>query len=189
MKKGIYITLFFLMLAFKLLAQNERVYGIFRTAEDFIEGKPNFEIDCRQTRTKIKLNDFFEKPYLTVKDNDSSYNFYKRDIYGYLTCSNEVYRFQNKKELLLLNKPEQIFIYEYSIKPREGKTNATNYYFSLGAKGIIQKLTTKKLKAAFPLNKNFQLLIEKSFRYNTELASFDDEHKMYRINFLLKKCQ
>ncbi len=88
----------------------------------------------------------------------------------------------------MLNREESIVIY-YNFVTRHsiGRTNVTNYYFSIGIDGTVQNLTIKSLKEAFIDNTKFQELIDKNFKYNTDLAAFDNDAKMYKINLLLKQ--
>lgn len=181
----------FLFLSITMFAQKgERIMGIFKTGEDFRKGKLSYAIACTSKKSKILLNDFFVKKYITVKQNDSSFHFFKDSIWGYEKCNKEVFRFLHKKELLLLNPSEEILIYKHILsKPTSGRTNVTRYYFSLGKLAGVQSLTFKNLKAAFSSNEKFKSLIAKNFKYNTDLAWYDDTNKMYKINLLLKQSQ
>ena len=162
--------------------------GIYLNGDDFKKGKLSFAINCNIEKHKIKLNDFFSLPYIIVIRNDSSYKFYKSDIFGYKVCDGNVYRFDNKKELLLLNSTESIFIYRHNIaKPPRGLTNVTNYYFSIGANSPVKLLTKSNLKTTFPDNTKFYKSLDTEFKYNTQLAKYDDEHKIFRINWLYQK--
>ena len=185
----IFLLAFFSILILHLSAQkNEKIIGIFRTSTDCINRNLSFFNGCNTEINRIRLNDFFAKPYITVKQKDSSYKFYKADIYGFEKCNKQIYRFTKKKELLMLNREESIVIY-YNFVPRHsvGRTNVTNYYFSIGIDGTVQNLTIKNLKEAFTDNTKFQELIDKNFKYNTDLAAFDNDAKMYKINLLLKQ--
>jgi len=190
MKRNIYVTIFFGILSLNLFAQkNEKINGIYITGEELINGRASFIVDCNSRANKIRLNDFFNKPYVTVKRNDSTYKFFKKYIYGFRKCNNQVYRFNNKKELLLLNFGEEILIYHDILPGRTsaGRTNVTNYYFSAGINSPVQTLTMKNLKNAFPQNKEFHSLIDKNFKYNTDLANYDNINNIYEINWLLKQ--
>ncbi|MBI1779949.1 MAG: hypothetical protein HYR66_01050 [Sphingobacteriales bacterium] len=184
----IIIALLFQIASFTVTAQKERVRGIYKTSDDFAKGNLSFNNNCTNKKIKIMLNDFFVQPYITIKQGDSSLKLLKSDIFGYRNCNNEIFRFKGKQELLLLNAGEQILIYKHIIsKPPLGRTNVTNYYFSLGVNSPIQKLTIKNLKNAFPANLHFYNLIDKNFKYNTDLAGLDEANKMYKINLFLKE--
>lgn len=170
----IFFTATLLIISFPLFAQKERVRGIYKTCDDFVKGNLSFDNNCNIRNIRIRLNDFFSKKYITVKKGDSSLKLLKNDIFGYINCRNEVFRFKGKIELFLLNAGEQILIYKHIVsKPPTGRTNVTNYYFSLGVNSPVQKLTIRNLKNIFPANSIFKNFIDKNFRYNTDLAEFD----------------
>lgn len=178
------------LLTLHSFAQNDSS-GIYLTAVDFQQQKLAYTINCKTEKHKIRLNDFFNKPYLIVKHNDTAVKLYKKDIFGYRFCSGEVYRTKGKQEYQVLNYKEQgIIIYRRNVtKPPSGKTNVTNFYFSKDAFSPVQKLTKKNLKEAFPGNQRFHEQIDAGFKYNTELASFDKFHSMYSINWIYKSTK
>lgn len=182
------ITGYFVVFSINAAAQKDSS-GIYKTGDDFISGKLSLAINCETEKHKITLNDLFNKPYIIVKHNDTSYKFYKKDIFGYKKCDGSIYRFDGKKELLLLNSTEQILIYKHILPNRTsgGLTNVTNFYFSINANSPVQLLTKANLKKAFAINEQFIDEIDKSFKYNTQLAAYDDYHQMYRINWIYQR--
>lgn len=159
--------------------------GVYITADDFSQRKLSYAINCTTEEHKIKLNDFFGKSYITVKHKDSSYKLFKAKIFGYKTCDEEIVRFQNGKELVLLNATGSILIYRNEVSiPAKGRTNVTNYYFSKNAGSPALSLTTSNLKKAFPDNHPFHMKLDELFKYNTDLAVYDDFHKMYKLNWV-----
>ena len=164
--------------------------GIYLTGQDFKIHKMAYVINCKTESHKIKLNDFFGKPYITVIHNDSGYKLLKAKIFGYKTCDGQIVRFLGKKELVLLNPTESILIYRNEVThPPKGKTNVTNYYFSKDAISVAEPLTIKNVKKAFPGNHSFHEKLDALFKYNTELAEYDDFHKAYKLNWILKTSQ
>ncbi|TKK66314.1 hypothetical protein FC093_17160 [Ilyomonas limi] len=185
--KNIYFLLIILSfsLAFNesVAAQNDSS-GIYVNGNDFSSGKLSLAINCATEEHKIKLNDFFNKPYIIVKHNDSSYNFMKKDLFGYKMCNGNIYRFNGEKDLLLLNPAEQILIYSHIPNRTRGLTNVTSYYFSINATSPVQLLTKKNLKRAYAANQKFVNEIDRKFKYNTELAAYDKYHSVYKINWI-----
>ena len=187
-KLKLLFTIMLLIISCNLFSQKERVRGIYITSDDFVKGNLSFDNNCNIKNTRIRLNDFFSKKYITVKKGDSSLTLLKNDIFGYINCRNEVFRFKGKIELFLLNAGEQILIYKHIVsKPPTGRTNVTNYYFRLGVYSPVQKHTISNLKNIFPANSIFKNFIDKNFRYNTDLAEFDKVNKMYKVNLLLSE--
>jgi len=191
MKKFIKTTIA-LLLSLHLLAQNrEKVAGIFITGKEFREGKLSLVINCNSKKDKISLHDLLNEKYITIRKNDSTYNFMKDSIYGYETCGMDIYRFMGKMELLLLDQGDEIVVYKWILPKRSagGRTDVTPYFFSVGKEGSLQKLTIKNLKDQYRDNKDYLQLIDKYFKYNSDLAEFDKTAKRYKINLLLKQSK
>ncbi|HMT75764.1 MAG TPA: hypothetical protein PKA77_16945 [Chitinophagaceae bacterium] len=187
MKTLVYSVFMFCVFSVNLFAQKRnRVKMLYKTETEFSTGSPAFDFDCK-SKNRILLNSFLFNSYVTIKKGDSTYKFLKKNLYGYQTCNGQLYRFFDKKELLLLNSNEQILVYRrLGARPLSGRTNVTNYYFSVGKNGKILKLTFKNLKETFVGNKVFLGLIESGFKYNTDLAFFDEKVKKYKLNMLLE---
>jgi hypothetical protein len=189
-KKIMYSILMFALPAIHLFAQKgEKIIGVFKTAKDFSEENLSFFIDCGSKESRISLNDFLNKDYLSVKEGSSVHKLFKDSVYGYKTCNGKEYLFFGSNELLLINPGERILIYkEHLPKPLTGgKTNVTNYYFSVGKDKGVQKLTINNLKMVFRGSSEFRALIDKNFRYNSDLVEFDKSYKMYKINLILRQ--
>ena len=187
MKKLILLIILVNIYSSVVKAQNDSS-GIYKTADDFAAKKLSFAINCQIEKHKIYLNGFFTKPFIIVKHYDSSYKIFRKDIYGYRFCTGETYRIAKSYDLEILNPEEYIIIYRRNIiNPPVGKTNVTNYYFSIGAYSSVQSLTFKNLKKAFPGNQKFYKQLESMFKYNTELATYDNQYKMFMINWIYKE--
>ena len=175
-----------LIMALQVHAQNDSS-GIYLSGNDFNQSKLYLAIDCKTEAHKIKLNDFFGKNYITVIHKDSAYKLYKSNIFGYRTCDGQIVRFLKKRELVLLNPTESILIYRNEVtKPPKGRTNVTNFYFSKDASSPVLMLTMSNVKKAYPENHVFHEKLDALFKYNTELAFYDEFHKMYRLNWVFQ---
>ncbi len=163
--------------------------GIYTTADDFVAHKLSFAINCQTEKHKIYLNDFFNRPFITVKHFDTTYKIYRKDIYGYRFCNGEVYRIIKKSDLRILNAGEHILIYRHFAfhQSNDGKTNVTHFSFSNGAYAPVETLTFKNLEKAFPGNPKFYEQLHKLYKYNSELGVYNEEHKMYAINWIYKQ--
>lgn len=182
------ILISFLLLLQQTVTAQKDSSGIFLTATDFVQNRLLYSGSCKKSKHKLKLNDFFGKPYLTIKHCDSIYRVYKKQIFGYKWYDGNIYRFKNKKELLVLNPSERILIYKHVItKPPTGLTNVTNYYFSKDAFSVPVLLTYENLKKQFPDSKTFIDSLRQLYRFNTQLASYDNYHHEYSLNVIYKK--
>lgn len=91
-----------------------------------------------------------------------------------------------EKGYTVINPGEPITIYKYvhgSHSPKDApETYAPNYYFKTSSSGTLQKLTKMNLKKAFPNNHPFHDALDAQFKEDKELISYDDFHKMYKVD-------
>src|SRR2546428_7567152 len=59
------------------------------------------------------------------------------------------------------------------------------YFFSVGPNGEVLPLTIANLKKAFPDSHRFHDNLDMAFRNDSQLAKYDDFHKMFKVNRLL----
>ena len=89
----------------------------------------------------------------------------------------------------VLNPGEVITVYKYvhaAHSPKETEKYAPKYFFVTKASDVLQPLTKTNLKKAFPENHTFHDGLDANFKEDKELASYDDFHKMYKINWIYK---
>ncbi|MBN8694916.1 MAG: hypothetical protein J0L87_00170 [Bacteroidetes bacterium] len=163
-------------------AQNN-TRGLFLTADDF--QKKN--ITHASTHTRIKLHEFFNKEIIEVKTKDSTYTYFKKDIFGYTDPEGNVYRIFNGKIYTIVNPYEPILIYKISDgPPPKGQTKSYSYYFSKEASSTIFPLAMNNILNEFNDHKEFQKVIEIHFGNSNSLLEYDYIHKMYKINRLFE---
>ena len=93
------------------------------------------------------------------------------------------------KGYTVLNSKEPIIIYKYAHpahSAKEADKYAPTYFFTTSASDALQPLTKMNLKKAYPNNHPFHDALDANFKEDKELNSYDDFHKMYKINWLLK---
>ena len=96
----------------------------------------------------------------------------------------------NDKNYTVLNAKESIVIYKYQHpghSPKESEKYTPKYFFTTGSSDVLQELTKANLKKAFPANHPFHDALDATFKDDKELISYDDFHKMYKVNWLLKQ--
>ncbi|OQP63803.1 hypothetical protein A3860_22965 [Niastella vici] len=90
----------------------------------------------------------------------------------------------------IINAGEAITIYKYvhrAHSPKEAEKYEPKYFFTTSASEILQPLTLENLKKAFPNNHPFHDALDATFKGDKELTSYDNFHKMYKVNWLLKQ--
>jgi hypothetical protein len=177
------------LISFNSLAQTEKkettLAGVYLTHGDFTAGKLKYEIDCSAEKQKIKLHDFFSKPYIDVYYKGEKSTLQKKDIYGYRDCHNNIYRFFANEEYKL-EESGGINIYSVQVSAQSGKSYkwTNEYYFSSSPTGEIKPLTIENLKYAFPDNHKFHDALDETFKGGVEVSEFDSFHKMYKVNHI-----
>ena len=96
----------------------------------------------------------------------------------------------NDKNYTVLNAKESIVIYKYQHlghSPKDAEKYTPTYFFTTGSYDVLQELTKLNLKKAFPANHPFHDALDATFKDDKELISYDDFHKMFKVNWLLKQ--
>jgi hypothetical protein len=95
-----------------------------------------------------------------------------------------------EKGYTVLNPGQPVTIYKYqhlSHSPKEAEKYAPKYYFTTSSSDVLQDLTKMNLKKAFPENHPFHDALDAQFTDDTNLYAYDDFHKMYKADWLLKE--
>jgi hypothetical protein len=89
----------------------------------------------------------------------------------------------------VINNGEAILIYKHadpSHPPKEAEKYAPTYFFVTSSSDELMPLSKMNLKKAFPVNHPFHDALDENFKEDKELINYDEFHKMYKINWLLK---
>lgn len=155
--------------------------GVYLSASDFKNGKLAYAINCKTQKHKIKLNEFFSKPYITIVHEGKSTNLDKKNIFGFRDCGDVTYRFVGQSHYTVLNPMEEILLYKHVIQASKNQEEAIHYFFSKSAASEVLDLTLTNLKKAFPDNHTFHDRLDTEFG-STPLNAYDSYHKMYKVN-------
>lgn len=89
----------------------------------------------------------------------------------------------------IVNPGEEIVIYKYSHmghSPKEAEKYVPKYFFTSKSSDTLQDLTKANLKKAFSDNHTFHDALDTNFKEDKELISYDEFHKMYKLNWILQ---
>ena len=182
-----YITLAIIFTIIGLNA-NAQKCGVYKTYEDYTNGKMEVSINCATKDGKIKPNNFFKKDYVTVINNGEKTDLKKDEIFGYQICDGEFFRFLNNDRLTLADK-SGLWIYTkeevVSHSPFTGTKKRTNYYFSKDGSGKIKSLTFDNLKDVIPTNDPRYSEMELLFSSNSALHASNQSSGSFKINSFL----
>jgi hypothetical protein len=142
--------------SFVATAQSSKTSGVYLTATDYENGKLGFEGDCRSKFHKLQIHDYWNKPYIDVKHDSEQHRYSKGNVFGFRACDGRDYRFVSNLQYQILEAKE-LYIYGRDVSVPQGRGTRTvhEHYFSVGANGSVQALTTENLKRAFPENHRF----------------------------------
>jgi hypothetical protein len=171
---------------FNLYAQKDSS-GIYKTAADFLQRKLSYAINYKTEKHTINDNILFNDDKIKVKHAGQTYTLLKSETYGYKDMKGNEFRFVDKKEYKILNPGEPLLIYVYqhlAHSPKEAEKYPPMYFFSVDAASAPVNLTKSNLKNAFPNDHEFHDALDAQFKEDKELITYDDFHKMYKLNHI-----
>ncbi|MEI2749772.1 MAG: hypothetical protein V9E88_13570 [Ferruginibacter sp.] len=155
--------------------------GVYMTAVDFTNKKLTYGINCKTENHKIKLNNFFNRDYITVIHEGNKYNISKDSVFGFKTCNGSSYRIADKIDYTILNADDNLLLYEFIPMSAPKNPQPPVHKFSNGADGPMLDLTIENVKNIYPDYHLFHDEIENIFRSNSSLLSYDRYHKQYKL--------
>jgi hypothetical protein len=183
------IGIYLILGSFSVFSQNDSS-GVYFKASDYTKDHLSFATNCPSRKLKINAEMLFQPAEISIKYNGSVHKYPKDSIYAVKYCDGSIDRIYNKTEYPLVNRGEAILIYKLSstVESKEGSRLIVRFYFSKDAKSNIMDLTISNLKEAFSDNYKFQKLIDREFKSNEDLASYDDLYKITELNRVWKNA-
>lgn len=191
MKKNIFFLTAIGLLAISMNATAQKdSSGIYQTADDFRNHKLSYAINYKTEKHKINDYLLFNSTQVKVTHHGTTYTLDKSAIYGYKSTTGEVFRFVGIEAYKVLNPDEDILLYLHTtpVNPLLDPTKKVeeHYYFSKDAASSLIDLTIGNLEKAFSDNSKFLASIDKYFKKDEQLVSYDTKRKMYTLNRLLQ---
>lgn len=185
MKRIVVTLVLVLVCCFFSQAQN-RENGIYMSQEDFENQKLSFATNNPSEKSKIKFNEFLDKPYVSIKQNGEKIILFKDDIFAYRK-NNKIVRTCNFVSYIFVEKGP-IWIYYKDLNNSQGKgyKRERKYYYSVSGTGKIIPLTISNLKKSFPNKNLFHHFLDAKFRTDDDLSSHDNLENKLKVNHLLE---
>ncbi|MBK9283232.1 MAG: hypothetical protein IPM51_02825 [Sphingobacteriaceae bacterium] len=163
---------------------SETMGGVYLTTDDFKKGKLMYDIDCSTEKQKIKLFNFFTKPYFDVYYQGEKFRLQKNQVYGFKDCHDRTFRFYENMEFQLVE-AGKIYLYfqEQLMFTEKAGSSSDAFFFSTEPGSVIKPLNVSNLKKAYPTNKTFHKLMDTQIN-NRNINAYDSLNKMYKINSL-----
>lgn len=186
--KKIFMAFTFTFTAFSGMVANaqNRQSGVYLNQDDFEKNKLTYATNEVSGTNKIHFNEFFERPYITVKHNEEKIQIFKDDIFAYQKRGEIVHNWNFNSYTFLEKGPLWIYYKDVYASQGKGIRKERNYFYSTSGKGEILPLTVNNLKQSFPDNQIFHVLLDAQFRSNAELSWYDSFAKKFKVNDLLE---
>ena len=161
--------------------------GVYLTGQDFVKGKLTLESNPAVEEHKIKLHEFFNKPYITVQHHGKEYKYQRKDIFGIRDGLGVDYRLTNGLDYEVLT-TGPILLYQLPQNTQaKGQPLPSPYYFSPGPDAAVRHLTLAQLQSAYAGNHAFLNALDTAFPNGTNLEVYDAHNAQYRLNYLYQK--
>lgn len=170
------------------IAQGQKS-GVYRSFSDFQQDSLSYGIDCRKEKHRIRLEDFFNKKFITVIHRDEKVWLKKSAIYAVLYCDGSLQRFSGKQHYRV-EEQGVVWIFSKEINVAHGKGGThreKRFFFSKTGDGAIQPLTLLNLKNTFPKRRDLHDELDQWFKRDADLSTYDSYHGKFKINHLLEK--
>jgi hypothetical protein len=160
--------------------------GVYLSLSDFENNKLAYASNATSERAKIRFNEFFDKPFITVNHNGKKEQLFKDDIFAYKNKGNIV-RTRNFTSYNFVEKGA-IWIYYKDLNVSQGKgiKRERKYFYSTSGNSEIIPLTIINLKKSFPDKHLFHDFLDAQFSRDSELSLYDSFEKKYKVNHLLE---
>jgi hypothetical protein len=155
--------------------------GVYKTLQDFQNKKLSFISICHQEKKNIKLNDFFDRPFITVRHNGKKERLRKSDLYGYHGCDQKDYRFFDNTEYAIVN-TDRIYLYTKIIQESgDSGFGGELYFFSVHPDSKIIAMSKQNLMTAYKDNEKFKNLIDETFKKHEDLDVYAKQYLIVKL--------
>ncbi|MFD1470269.1 hypothetical protein ACFQ48_18730 [Hymenobacter caeli] len=161
--------------------------GVYLTGADFEQDKLTLESDPQREDHRIKLNEFFNKSYITVRHHGETHRYQKKEIFGVRDGAGTDYRLADGLDYKVLSKGPILLYQTPQHTQAKGQPLPSPYFFSAGPDAPVQRLNLAGLQKAYAGNHTFLSALDVSFPNGTDLTAYDAHNAQYRINYLYQK--
>ena len=184
--KKTFISLAFVAFFGMLANAQQNQSGVYLSQSDFENNKLSYASNAASGTNKIRFNEFFDRPFITVNHNGKKEQLFKDDIFAYKNKDNVVrtwnftsYNFAEKGAIW-------IYFKDINVSKGKGVKKERKYFYSTSGNGEIIPLTINNLKRSFPDKHLFHDFLDAQFRRDSELSWYDSFEKKYKVNHLLE---
>ena len=164
----------------------DRDKGIYLTESDFEQSKLSYSASERKGKLRIKFNEFFKKPYITINENGDKKFIFKDEIFAYRN-KKEVIRVWEQKPYVFVEKgPIWIYYRDFNFTRGKGYNTERQYFYSVSGTADIYPLSLNNLKQSFPPGHLYHDILQSNFTHDVQLALYHFAGGKFNINHLLE---
>ena len=168
-------------------AQQNKVMGIFNSANDFKSGVFSKKINCN-AENKIKVDVFLNSSDIIVKENGVKTKIKKSTIYGYQNSLNENFRFYNNTEYMIIDTGKVYLYTEYHYENpgngTGGMVKVEKIHFSVSTSSEILPFTKEFILKSFPESNKLRMWLFNSASKVGDLLQKDNNGKLLIQNLV-----
>jgi hypothetical protein len=178
---GLIVIFFVLALSqVRVFAQSDTL-GVYKTLQDFQNRKLSLISTCHGGKKNIKLNDLFDRPFITVRHDRKKERLRKSDLYGYHGCDNKDYRSFDNTEYTIVN-TDKIYLYTKIIQESgDSGFGGELYFFSVHPDSKIIAMSKQNLMTAYKDNEKFKKLIDATFKKHEDLDVYAKQYLIVKL--------
>lgn len=160
--------------------------GVYMTYEDYMNGEMEYAINCSEESHKIRPHGKLGSDKFEVVHRGEKFTHDRSEIFGYRDCDGKDWRLYGDSEYQIAETRSLIIYKQFDVKNSDPITGAIkpSYYFSVN-NGDLAELTLMNLKETFPQEHDFHDKLDQAYSGDEDIASYDNYHKMYKVNRLL----
>lgn len=184
--KKIFTSLVFASLFGMVGSAQNSASGVYLSQTDFENNKLTYANNAESETNKVRFNEFFDKPFITITHNGNKEQLFKDDIFAYKNKGNIVrswnfasYNFAEKGAIWIYYK-------DLNVSKGKGIRRERKYFYSTTGTSEIIPLTVYNLKKSFPDKHLFHDFLDAQFERDRELSLYDSFEKKYKVNHLLE---
>ena len=173
---------------------NVNVGGIYLSVEDYLKDSLSVQADFSKGG-KLNFDSFIIRPYVSIVKDGKKEKFAKEKIYAvktkkglYRLFNGEAYLLEEKGQITIYSKVQNSMVKNpYNRLPRYAKYQPQKFFFfSLQPDSPVLPLNQDNLLIALARENNtLSRNMTEAIRETKDLAEYDYEQKMFKVNLLL----
>ena len=181
--KCMLLSLISLLIADLAICQVQK--GIYLTEADFLQNRLSFTKSQSEGKYKISFNEYFQKPYITVKQDGRKTYLFKDEIFGYRNNRQVVRLWDQVHYTLMQRGPVWIYYRDLNFTKGKGYNSERKYYYSLNGTSRIMPLSRENVRKALNNGQLSQSVIQ-SFVNGEEIVIYGGADQKFNPKEILE---